>query len=120
MPGNKIRHDITEEQKNTANNRKAHSFLKYRFTRRGHKDPGERANHRILGLAAHDRHQAIQKSTTGRPENMANYEPGGIQYSKKPAHKFEMNSESEDEFGGGRRRRRTRRHRKSRRHTRKH
>ena len=102
MPGNKIRHDTTEAMKNTRSNRTAHRHLTYRHKRRGHRQPEERANSAAMAEAAHDRHQRMMVHTTGKPENMKNYEPGGI--------KSKSAMDDEDEFGGGRRR--SRRHRR--------
>lgn len=122
MPGNRITHELSEKRKDDHTNRMRHRNLTERFRRRGiredkkrHRgyimDPSKRANDQIMAEAAHERHQRSMVHLTGKPENMANYEPGG------PKNQHAM--DDEDEFGGGRRRR-TRRHRKSRRHTRKH
>ena len=112
MPGNKIAHELKEATKNAYTNRRRHRHLTERHRQRGHRHPEVRANSDVMGEAAYERHQRSMVHLTGKPENMANYEPGG------PKNQHAM--EDEDEFGGGRRRRRTRRHRKSRRHTRKH
>ena len=115
-----VKHHAMEDYYNDQRNRTRHRHLTERHRRRKHRHPEVRANSDVMGEAAYERHQKTMVNLTGKPEDMSNYAPGGKQYGKKPAQKFEMDSESEDEFGGGRRRRRTRRHRRHRRHTRKH
>jgi len=77
------------------------------------RDPRGRANDQIMSLAAYERHQQQHVAKHGKPDNMADYEPGG--------RKHHSSMEEEDEFDGGRRRRRrTRRRHRGRRHTRKY